>query len=394
MRILSINAGSSSLKFNLIKLPEAEILAKGLFDQISLKGSNYKIEFNDNKIKKEIELGNHEDAINILIKELVNLKIINSLDEINGVGHRVVHGGELYTKSVVITNEVIEGIKENEELAPLHNPANLLGINLFMKVLPNVVHVAVFDTSFHQSMDKEAFLYPIPYEFYEKYKIRKYGFHGTSHKYIYEIIKEHLNNPNLKAIICHLGNGASVTAVDTGKVIDTSMGFTPLAGLMMGTRSGDIDPGIIEYLINKENKDIESVMNILNKKSGLLGISTKSSDSRDIELGAIEGCELCNLAQEMSSRRVANYIVKYNNLLSGADVICFTAGIGENSGLMRELIINKLPTLNLALSDENKTLRGKFKKISSNESMIPIYVIPTDEELMIAKDTYNLIESK
>ncbi len=392
MKILSVNAGSSSLKFSLIKLPSEEKISSGLFDRIGLDDSCYTIKYNGNKIREEKIINNHKDAVGLLIKILIDNNIITSLDEIKGIGHRVVHGGEKYRNSIIIDEDVKKSIEVYSELAPLHNPANLIGIEVFMSLIPTAIPVAVFDTAFHQTMSKETYLYPIPYYLYEKYGIRKYGFHGTSHKYINDYITKLLNNKNLKVISCHLGNGSSVAAINSGKVVDTSMGFTPLAGLMMGTRSGDIDPGIIEYIMKKENLDINGVMNILNKKSGLIGISELSSDSRDIEKLALEGNKQAILTEEMCSQKVANYIAMYNNLLNNADVLCFTAGIGENSKIMREKIMNKISSLGIKYDKELNDTRGKFQKISSFDSKIEIYVIPTDEELMIAHDTYELIK--
>ncbi len=392
MKILSVNAGSSSLKFSLIKLPEEFEIASGLFERISLDNSFYKIKFNDINIKEEAKITNHEKAINILIEELLENKVINSLEEIEGIGHRVVHGGEKYIKSVIIDDDVIKGIEDCSELAPLHNPANLTGIKAFLKHLPNVTNVAVFDTAFHQTMKQDIYLYPIPYDLYTNYGIRKYGFHGTSHKYINQYISKYLKKDNLKVISCHLGNGSSITAIDSGQVVDTSMGFTPLAGLMMGTRSGDIDPGIIEYLMKKTNKSIDEVMHILNKESGLLGISGLSSDSRDVEIAALDGDERSNLAEEICSNKIVNYIAMYNNLLNGADIIAFTAGIGENSKLMRERVLDKLTSLNIAYDKDKNDFRGEFRKISTRKSKIEVYVIPTNEELMIALETYDLIK--
>ncbi len=390
MKILSVNAGSSSLKFTLIELPEQKTIASGLFEKIGIAGSFYTIKYNGEKIEKEIDMPNHKVAVSILMEELVNLNIISSLNELEGIGHRVVHGGSKFVKSVVIDDEVIEEIEKCSDLAPLHNPANIIGIKAFMEALPNILNVAVFDTSFHQTMKKETFLYPIPYELYEKYGIRKYGFHGTSHKYINKVISEYLKRNDLKVISCHIGNGASICAIDGGKVIDTTMGFTPLAGLMMGTRSGDIDSSIIEYLMKKTNLNINEVMDILNKKSGLLGASGISSDSRDVEQAAEKGDERSVLAQKMYAQKIANYIAIYNNLLNGADVICLTAGVGENSKTMRKMILKRIASLGVKLNPDKNDFKGEFRLITSDDSKIPVYVVPTNEELMIAIETLEL----
>ena len=392
MKILSVNAGSSSLKFSLFEMPEGKELISGTFERIGLDASFYSVKINGEKTKKEEALSNHEEAVKYLIDELLNNKIISSLDEISGVGHRVVNGGN-YDSSIIIDDYFLENFPSYFELAPLHNPVNMMGIKAFLNVLPNVKMTAVFDTSFHQTMNKEEYLYPVPYEWYEKYGVRKYGFHGTSHRYVNGKISEILNNNNLKVISCHLGNGSSITAIDSGKSVDTSMGFTPLAGVMMGTRSGDIDASIIPYIMKKENKTAEEVVDMLNKKSGFLGVSGKSSDSRDIEEGVKNADERCLLTHRMSIRRFANYIAMYNNLLNGADVICFTAGIGENSPETRIDTINLLSSLGVKLDENVNNVRGKITKISSDDSKILVYVIPTNEELMIAKDTYELVRN-
>lgn len=390
MKILSINAGSSSLKFTLFELPENKEIANGLFEKIGMEGSSYTIKFNGEKIRKEVALPDHSVAVNCLINDLVELKIVNSLSEIEGVGHRILHGGDEFSQPVILNEEVIKRISKYNELGPLHNPANLLGVEAFMKALPNVLNVGVFDTAFHQSMAKEFYLYPVPYEWYEKYGVRKYGFHGTSHRYVYNAISKYFNNPKLKAITCHIGNGASITAIDSNKVIDTTMGFTPLAGLMMGTRSGDIDPSILEYVCKKKNATISEVTNELNKKSGYLGVTGISSDSRDIENAAEAGNEKAIMAQNMYAQKIANFIAMYNNLLNGADVIVFTAGVGEKSPLMRKMVIERIKSLGITLNEENNAVRGVFICISNEDSKIPVYVVPTDEELMIAQDTYEL----
>ena len=391
MKILSVNAGSSSLKFTLIELPSREVLASGLFEKIGIAGSMYTIKFNGQKITKDAELTDHSVAVAKLIDELLENKIVESLSEIEGVGHRILHGGSEFTESMLLDEDVLERISKYNELGPLHNPANIMGVRAFMKVLPNVKNVGVFDTTFHQTMDEKEFLYPVPYEWYEKYSVRKYGFHGTSHRFINKTISEYLGRNDLKVISCHIGNGGSLCAVNAGKVVDTTMGFTPLAGIMMGTRSGDIDPSIIPFVMKKTGMSAEEVVNALNKQSGLLGISGISSDSRDVEIAASEGNEKAILAQEMYAQKIANFIAMYNNLLNGADVITLTAGIGENSKNMRKMIIDRIASLGVKVDDAKNDFRGEFRLISTDDSKIPVYVVPTNEELMIALDTMDLI---
>jgi len=393
MKIISINAGSSSLKFSLFNMENKELLISGTFERIGLDNSFVTFKLNDEKIKKEVELKNHEDAVKVLLDNLIEPKVISSLDEIDAVGHRLVHGGDVYSKSVVITDEVMKTVDELSSLAPLHNPANLVGVKSFKAVLPNVPMVGVFDTAFHQTMDKEAYLYGVPYEWYTKYGVRKYGFHGTSHNYITKTISEYLNRDDLKIICCHLGNGSSITAIKDGKCIDTSMGFTPNAGLLMGTRSGDIDATLIPYVMEKSGKSLDEVVNDLNKNSGLLGISGISSDNRDIEDGIKEGNEMCILAQNMLVRKIVGYISMYNTFLGGADVICFTGGIGENGIDVRKDIMDKISVLGVEASEERNNVRGKLQLITTDDSKISCYVVPTNEELMIAEDTYRLVNN-
>ncbi len=391
MKILSVNAGSSSLKFTLIELPSREVIASGLFEKIGIDGSCYTIKYNGEKIVKEVELKDHSVAVSKLIEELLANKIVASLDEIEGIGHRILHGGSEFTKSLLLDDSVLERISKYNELGPLHNPANITGVKAFMKVLPNVPNVGVFDTTFHQTMSEEEYLYPVPMEWYTEYGIRKYGFHGTSHRFINKSISEYLNRNDLKVISCHIGNGGSICAINGGNVVDTTMGFTPLAGIMMGTRSGDIDPSIIPFVMKKTGKTAEEVVNDLNKKSGLLGISGISSDSRDVEEAALKGDKRAILAQNMYAQKIANYIAMYNNLLNGADVIVFTAGVGENSKNMRKMIIERIQSLGVKIDDDKNDFRGEFRLISTDDSKIPVYVIPTNEELMIALDTMELI---
>ncbi len=391
MKILAVNAGSSSFKFKLLELPERKELASGLFEKVGIDGSFYTIKYNGEKITKEVSLPNHLEAVKILMEELVNMGIINSLQEIEGVGHRIAHGGQEYTESVVLTEEVLEGIDRYTELAPLHNPANIMGVRAFMKELPNAIQVGVFDTAFScSSLDEANYLYAVPYEWYTEYGVRKYGFHGTSHKFINKAISKHLSRNDLKVISCHIGNGASVTAIDGGKVIDTSLGFSALVGLIMGTRCGDIDVSIVQYIMNKTGKSIDEVMDDLYKRSGLLGVSGVSSDSRDVEAAALEGNKRAILANEMYAQKIANYIAMYNNELGGADVITLTAGVGENSKTMRKAILDKIASLGVKIDEEKNDFRGEFRLISTDDSKIPVYVVPTDEELEIALETYEL----
>ena len=390
MKILSVNAGSSSLKFTLFQMPEGKELIGGYFEKIGLDDSFYSIKLNGEKTKKVASVKDHSEAVKILIDELINNKVISSLNELDGVGHRLVHGGEKYTDSVIITDEVIDTVKELIPLAPLHNPANLTGVKAFMDVLPNTPNVGVFDTAFHQTMKKEQYLYSVPYSWYSDYKVRKYGFHGTSHKFINKTISKYLNRNDLKVISCHIGNGASVTAIDSGKVIDTSLGFSALVGLIMGTRCGDIDVSIVQYIMNKTGKSVDEVMDDLYKRSGLLGVSGISSDSRDVEAAAEEGNERAILANEMYAQKIANYIAIYNNELGGADVITLTAGVGENSKSMRKAILDKIASLGVKIDEEKNDFRGEFRLISTDDSKIPVYVVPTDEEMEIALETYDI----
>ena len=390
MKILSVNAGSSSLKFQMYDMPEAKVLISGLFERIGIDGGVYTIKINGEKIRKEIDLKDHSVAVKILCDELLSNKVINSLNEIEAVGHRVVHGGEKYTESVIITDEVLKHVESLVDLAPIHVPANLIGIRAFQELVPDAVEVAVFDTSFHGTLPEDAYLYSVPYEYYQKFGVRKYGFHGTSHKFVSQRMNEILGRDDTKVITCHIGSGGSISAVLNGKCIDTSMGFTPNAGIMMGTRCGDIDYSFIPYLVKKSGKTLEEIDNDLNKNSGLLGISGVSSDSRDIEAGMKDGNSRCELAQKMFIRKVVEYIAKYYVLLGGCDAIVMTAGCGENSILTRKQIIQKLSCLGIKLDEEANNMRGEEKCITTSDSSIPVWVIPTDEELMIAKDTYNL----
>ena len=391
MKILSINAGSSSLKFTLFDMKDETVIAFGLFERIGIDGSNYYIKYNGEKISEGMELNNHTDAVNTLLEKLVALEIINSLDEIDGVGHRIVSGGSKYNESVLVTDEVIKDIENLKEFAPLHNPAHLLGINAFKEVLPNVPMVCVFDTAFHQTMDEVSYLYPVPYSWYSEYAVRKYGAHGTSHRYIANEVKNILGREDFKLISCHIGNGGSITAIKDMKCVDTSMGFTPLAGIMMGTRSGDVDPSIIPYVMEKEGLNASEVIDILNRKSGVLGLSEYCSDMRDLVNKCDEGDHRAIIAKDKYIRRIVDYISQYYVLLEGADVIVLTAGVGENNVPIRREICEKLSCLGVKIDLDLNNKRGETVKISSDDSKIDVYVIPTNEELMIARDTLNLI---
>lgn len=391
MKIISVNAGSSTLKFSLLEMNDESVIASGLFERIGIDGSFYTIKFNNEKIKEEIDLPNQEVAVKVLLDKLIALNIINSLDEIEGVGHRVVSGAYKYNDSVIITDKVIEDIDEIKDLAPLHNPDDVLVMRAFKEVLPNTLMVAVFDTTFHQTLEPVSYLYPVPYDWYQNYHVRKYGAHGTNYRYLVSKIEELEGRKDLRIIACHLGGGCSVCAIKNGKSIDTSMGFTPLAGVMMGTRSGDIDPSIIPYIMEKEGKNALEVIDDLNHHSGLLGMSEVSSDSRDIEKGIDEGNEKCRLTNEKYCRTVVSYIAQYYVLLGGVDVLVFTAGIGENSILTRENIVEKLSCLGIKIDKEKNNFRGEIRKISTNDSKALVYVIPADEELIIARDTVSFI---
>lgn len=392
MKIMSINAGSSSLKFSLFNMDTNEVLVSGLFERIGIEGSCYTIKNSDFKIKQEVVLNNHSDAVKILLEKLIELKIINSLEEIDGIGHRVVHGGDKYTDSVVVTDKVVEDIIKFSDYAPLHNPAHAVCIKAFREVLPNTPMTVVFDTAFHQTIEKDRYLYAIPYEWYEKYHVRKYGAHGTSHRYVSKKIAEVLGRDDLKIICCHLGNGSSITAIKDGKCVDTSMGFTPHAGVVMGTRSGDIDVSLVPYVMEKEGKSVGEIMDILNKKSGFLGVSQLSSDSRDIEDAIKAGNEQAILAQKMFVNSVVKYISQYYVEMGGCDVLAFTAGIGENSISTRLQIVEQLACLGIKLDVEANNVRGEVKCISSKDSSCLVYLVPTNEELMIAMDTLALIK--
>ena len=398
MKFLCVNAGSSSLKFQLFDMPEEKVLISGYIEKIGLEDCFWNVKVNGEKIKSSRYLKNHEEAVQVLLDELIDHKVVSSLDEIKGVGHRVVHGGEKYSDSVLITDEVIESIKELTKLAELHHPGNLAGIQALQKVLPNVPMVAVYDTAFHQTMPKENYIYPVPYEWYLKHGVRKYGFHGTSHKYITLEMKKKLKKENVNLIICHVGSGGSISAIKNGKCFDTTMGLTPLDGLMMGTRSGSIDPSILNYICKESGESISDVTNDLNKKSGLLGVSG-FSDSRDVEDAASRGDERAQLALTMYNNRVAKYVADFYIELEGkVDAIVFTAGVGENGIEFREDVIKKLAPLGISLDKDANSKIASYKDqsegiISSKDSKIPVWVLPTNEELMIIKDTYAICQN-
>ncbi len=391
-KVIAINAGSSSLKFQLFDMPSEEVITKGLVERIGLKDSVFVISVNDEKITETLDIPNHEVAVKLLLEKLINYKIISSYDEIDGVGHRVVHGGEIFTDSVLITDEVLAQIEALSDLAPLHNPANITGIRAFRQTLPNVPAVAVFDTAFHQTMPASSYLYSLPNEYYKEYGIRKYGFHGTSHKYVTERAAEMLGRPveQLRLISCHLGNGASIAAIKGGKSIDTSMGFTPLAGVTMGTRSGNIDPALIPYIMEKTGKTADEVLDVLNKESGMLAISGFSSDLRDIQIEAEKGNERAELALEVFAGRIHKYIGSYAARMSGVDAIIFTAGIGENSSMMRERVLHGLEFMGIYWDPALNQTHGEEAFLNYPHSPVKVMVIPTNEEVMIARDVQRI----
>ena len=396
MKILVINAGSSSLKYQLIDMDTENVMAKGLCERIGIDGSKLNHTPGDgDKVVIEKPMKDHADAINMVIEALVSKEhgVIADMSEISAVGHRVVHGGELFSKSVVITDEVKKAVESCNDLAPLHNPANLIGIAACEKAMPGVPQVGVFDTAFHQTMPKEAYMYAIPYKYYEDYKVRRYGFHGTSHRYVTQRAAAMLGKKpeDLKIITCHLGNGSSITAVKNGQSVDTTMGFTPLAGVPMGTRSGDIDPAILQFIMNKENISIDEMNDILNKKSGVLGVSELSSDFRDLSAAGESGNEKAKLAEEMFIYNVKKCIGEYAAVLGGVDAIVFTAGIGENNGAYRKAMTAGLEFMGVAIDDAKNAIRGEEIDVSAEGATVRTLVIPTNEELMIALDTKELL---
>jgi len=398
MNVLVINCGSSSLKYQVINSDSEEVLAKGLCERIGIDGRLVYQPKGGEKETTEADMPTHTEAVRMVLDALVNPRtgVLKSLEEIDAVGHRLVHGGEAFAASTLITDEVIAAVDACSDLAPLHNPANLIGVRACKEVLPNVPMVGVFDTAFHQTMPEEAFLYGIPYEYYEKYKVRKYGFHGTSHSYVSKRAAEILDKPydSLKTIVCHLGNGASICAVENGKSVDTSMGLSPLEGLVMGTRSGDIDPSAMEFIAKKENLDMAGIMNVLNKESGVYGVSGVSSDFRDLEQAAKEGNKRAQIARKVFVHRVLKYIGAYAASMNGVDVICFTAGLGENDGSIREMICDNLGYLGISIDKEANQVHGEEKVISTSDSKVKVLVVPTNEELAICRETVEIIKNK
>ena len=395
MKVLVLNCGSSSLKYQLINMENEEVLASGKYERIGEEEAFITHKVNGQKIEIKHPALNHEEAIDFTLKQLVNpeYKVIDSLDEISAIGHRLVHGGEKINKSVVITDEVINVLKECIDLAPLHNPAGIIGIEACQKVMPGKPMVGVFDTAFHQSIPKERYIYPIPYEYYKKYHIRKYGFHGTSHMYVSQRLAEIVgkNIEDLKIVTCHLGQGSSICAIEGGKSVDTSMGLTPLGGIPMVTRSGDMDPSVVTFLMKKENLSAEEVENVLNKKSGVQGISGLAPDFREIEAASYGDNERARIAMEKFKYEIASYIAKYAVAMNGIDYIVFTGGVGENQINIRRGICEKLEFMGVKIDVEANNVRGEEKEISAQDSKIKVYVVPTNEELMIAKETQRLI---
>ncbi|GMQ56916.1 acetate kinase [Vallitalea sediminicola] len=396
MNILVLNCGSSSLKYQLISMENEEVLAKGICERIGIDGSRIKhTKIGRDTIIIEGDMPSHKDAVKYVIDALVSEDhgVIKSMDEINAVGHRIVHGGEEFASSTVINSDVIAAVKKCSDLAPLHNPANLIGIDACKQIMPNVPMVGVFDTAFHQTMPAKTYLYALPYEYYRKYKLRRYGFHGTSHKYVSNRTADFLGKDikDMKIVVCHLGNGASVCAVDGGKSIDTSMGLTPLEGLVMGTRSGDMDPAIVQFLADKEGLSIDEINTILNKKSGVLGISEISSDFRDLENAIEKGDKRAELTMNVFSYRVAKYVGAYAAAMNGIDAIAFTAGLGENNAEVREEICSYLTFLGVEIDKEANKCRGVEKDISTKDAKVKTVVIPTDEEMTIARETARLV---
>lgn len=397
MNVLVINCGSSSLKYQVFHSESEEVLAKGICERIGIDGRLVYQPKDGEKEVTEAPMPTHTEAVRMVLDALVNPKtgVLKSLDEIDAVGHRVVHGGEKFASSTLLTEEVLQTVEECSDLAPLHNPANLIGVRACQEVLKNVPMVGVFDTAFHQTMPPEAYLYGIPYAYYEKYKVRKYGFHGTSHSYVSKRAAEMLGKPyeSLKTIVCHLGGGASICAVKNGKSIDTSMGLSPLEGLIMGTRSGDIDPSAVEFIAKKENLDLEGMMNVLNKESGVYGMSGISSDFRDLEAASEQGNERAESAREAFCYRAAKYIGSYAAAMNGVDVICFTAGVGENDAKVREKICNYLGYLGIALDQEANQNRGVEVTLSTPDSKVTVLMVPTNEELAICRETVAIVQS-
>ena len=395
MNVFVVNCGSSSLKYQLINSDTEEVIAKGLCERIGIDGRLTHKPTGKEPVVKEVAMPDHKSAVSYVLEELTDAKagVIKDLSEIDAVGHRIVHGGEKFAQSVVITDDVMKAIEECNDLAPLHNPANLIGISACKALMPEVPMVAVFDTAFHQSMPKKAYLYGLPYEYYEEYKIRKYGFHGTSHSFVSKRLLQIIGKEkgDSKVIICHLGNGSSITAVQNGKSVDTSMGFTPLDGLIMGTRSGSLDPAVVQYIAGKKGYSVDEVLNVLNKKSGVEGISGVSSDFRDLDAASMEGNERATVALDMFAYRAAQYIGSYVAAMNGVDAIAFTAGIGENNFKVRKAICDYLGYLGVTIDEQANAVRGEEIRLSTEDSKVAVYVIPTNEELAIARETVALV---
>ena len=395
MNVFVVNCGSSSLKYQLINSDTEEVIAKGLCERIGIDGRLTHKPTGKEPVVKEVVMPDHKSAVSYVLEKLTDAKagVIKDLSEIDAVGHRIVHGGEKFAQSVVITDDVMKAIEECNDLAPLHNPANLIGISACKALMPEVPMVAVFDTAFHQTMPKKAYLYGLPYEYYEEYKIRKYGFHGTSHSFVSKRLLQIIGKENgdSKVIICHLGNGSSITAVQNGKSVDTSMGFTPLDGLIMGTRSGSLDPAVVQYIAGKKGYSVDEVLNVLNKKSGVEGISGVSSDFRDLDAASMEGNERATVALDMFAYRAAQYIGSYVAAMNGVDAIAFTAGIGENNFKVRKAICDYLGYLGVTIDEQANAVRGEEIRLSTEDSRVAVYVIPTNEELAIARETVALV---
>lgn len=391
MKVLSINSGSSSLKFCLFEMNDERVIASGVIDRIGIDGSNSIIKYQGETITEESVIENHDEAVQLLMDKFITLKIVDSFDEIDAVGHRILHGKDVFHESTLITEQAMKQLEDLVDLGPLHMQANLAGIKAFQEVLPDVAQVGVFDTAFHQTMNEEAFLYAVPYHWYHEYGVRKYGFHGISHQYVTNYMRKLLGKDNFKLISCHIGNGGSVTAIRDGEVVDTSMGFTPLAGIMMGSRSGDVDPSIIPFVMEKEGKNASEIIDDLNRNSGVLGLSGYSSDMRDLVEQCEEGNERAILAKNKYVRRIVDYIAQYYVLLEGVDAIVFTAGVGENNIPIRREICEKLSCLGVKIDLDANNIRGDFVQLSTSDSSIDVYVVPTNEELMIAREALKFI---
>ena len=386
MKIMSVNSGSSSIKFQLFEMPQETVLCSGQVEKIGFKDAIFTIKFNGESHRKILPIPDHQVGVELIIDGLIEHQVLKDMSEVIGIGHRIVQGGELFDRSCIVTEEVLEGIIELADMAPLHNIPHAISIKAFQSVLKDAVHVAVFDTTFHQTMAEDAYLYAVPYEWYENYGVRKYGMHGTSHKYVSQVANKMLGRTDTKVIVCHIGNGASISAVKDGKCVDTSMGFTPLDGIPMGTRTGSMDPAILNYMEHKLNITSDDMYEIINKKSGYLGISGLTSDARELEEAIEKGHKRAKLAIDLQAKRIADYIGSYHVYMGGLDAICFTAGIGENSPGIRKQVLDRLGVLGVKYDDEKNNTRG-CKVISTEDSKVKVFVIKTDEEVMIARDT-------